>query len=190
MPNKEICKRCGKIRYSMSLSGLCKDCLTISKREQKLKTWLETGDTGYSTNSTIRGIIRDYILSSQGNCCAICGIPNIWNNLELTFILDHIDGDASNGDRSNLRLICPNCDSQLDTYKSRNHNSARGNSIKDSRLKPVAKIDINTLEVLEEFESIEAAAKNLGCSSGSLRACLSGRSNTCCGFYWKFLEND
>lgn len=36
----------------------------------------------------------------------------------------HIDGDASNNFRDNLRLVCPNCDSQLDTYKSRNKNSA------------------------------------------------------------------
>ena len=33
-----------------------------------------------------------------------------------------IDGDNV---RSNLRLICPNCDSQLDTYKSKNKNGAR-----------------------------------------------------------------
>ena len=37
----------------------------------------------------------------------------------------HIDGDASNNFRDNLRLVCPNCDSQLDTYKSRNKNSTR-----------------------------------------------------------------
>jgi hypothetical protein len=41
------------------------------------------------------------------------------------FILDHIDGKASNNRRDNLRCICPNCDSQLDTYKSKNKNSDR-----------------------------------------------------------------
>ena len=41
------------------------------------------------------------------------------------FIVDHIDGKASNNRRDNLRCICPNCDSQLDTYKSKNKNSAR-----------------------------------------------------------------
>jgi transcription initiation factor IIE alpha subunit len=41
------------------------------------------------------------------------------------FVLDHINGDAARSDRDNLRLICPNCDSQLDTYKSKNKNSAR-----------------------------------------------------------------
>jgi len=34
-----------------------------------------------------------------------------WNGKELHFILDHIDGDASNNHKENLRLICPNCDS-------------------------------------------------------------------------------
>ena len=39
--------------------------------------------------------------------------------------VDHIDGNASNNRRDNLRCICPNCDSQLDTYKSKNKNGAR-----------------------------------------------------------------
>ena len=37
----------------------------------------------------------------------------------------HINGDAAYSARENLRLICPNCDSQLDTFKSKNKNSAR-----------------------------------------------------------------
>ena len=69
--------------------------------------------------------IRDYILEKQNYKCAICGIENKWNSQSLHFILDHINGDASNNFEYNLRLICPNCDSQLDTYKSRNKNSAR-----------------------------------------------------------------
>ena len=52
-------------------------------------------------------------------------MQDTWNNKKINFILDHIDGNAANNDRSNMRLICPNCDSQLDTYKSKNKNSAR-----------------------------------------------------------------
>lgn len=68
---------------------------------------------------------RNDILKEQNNVCAICGCKPEHNGKPLVFILDHIDGHASNNKRDNLRCICPNCDSQLDTYKSKNKHSAR-----------------------------------------------------------------
>lgn len=41
------------------------------------------------------------------------------------FVLDHIDGDGTNHVRSNVRMICPNCDSQLPTFKARNRGNGR-----------------------------------------------------------------
>ena len=71
------------------------------------------------------GVIRDYIYNQQKGSCAICGLNGEWNYKPLNMVLDHIDGNAGNNNRSNLRLICPNCDSQLETFKSRNKKSAR-----------------------------------------------------------------
>jgi transcription initiation factor IIE alpha subunit len=68
---------------------------------------------------------KKWFLLEQENRCAICNMKNSWNDQELIFVLDHIDGDADNNERSNLRLVCPNCDSQLETFKSKNKNSAR-----------------------------------------------------------------
>ena len=68
---------------------------------------------------------KKYFLEEQNHCCAICGMKDEWNGKQLIFILDHIDGNADNNNRDNLRLICPNCDSQLDTFKSKNKKSAR-----------------------------------------------------------------
>ena len=68
---------------------------------------------------------KKYFLEEQKHRCAICGCLDVWQDKPLTFILDHIDGNADNNNRDNLRLICPNCDSQLDTFKSKNKKSAR-----------------------------------------------------------------
>lgn len=68
---------------------------------------------------------KKYFLEEQKHRCAICGCLDTWQDKPLIFILDHIDGNADNNNRDNLRLICPNCDSQLDTFKSKNKKSAR-----------------------------------------------------------------
>lgn len=120
-----LCKKCGKILCRQNQSGFCQKCLVEERRNEKIKHWLSTGDTGMKVDTTIRGIIRDYILQEQEYKCSICGIKNNWNNQELHFVLDHIDGNAANSTRENLRLVCPNCDSQLPTFKSRNKFSAR-----------------------------------------------------------------
>ena len=65
-------------------------------------------------------LFKPDIIAEQNGVCAICGMKPEWNGKPLVFILDHIDGHASHNERSNLRCICPNCDSQLDTYKSKN----------------------------------------------------------------------
>ena len=119
------CSICGKEISNHNQSGLCQICLKKKNNEDKIQKWKETGDTGCIAASTLRNCIRDYIFENQNRRCAICGIGSIWNGQELHFILDHIDGNAANNFEDNLRLICPNCDSQLDTYKSKNKNSAR-----------------------------------------------------------------
>lgn len=53
------------------------------------------------------------------NRCDICGIED-WNGKPLNMQLDHINGDSSNHTLSNLRMICPNCHSQTETYCGKN----------------------------------------------------------------------
>ncbi len=57
--------------------------------------------------------------------CNICGCLPEWNNKKLVLILDHIDGNNTNNELSNLQLVCPNCNSQLDTHAGKNTKHAK-----------------------------------------------------------------
>lgn len=54
------------------------------------------------------------------NCCAICGMPPVWRGCALVLRLDHRNGIRNDHRPGNLRLVCPNCDSQLHTFCGRN----------------------------------------------------------------------
>lgn len=70
------------------------------------------------------------VFEEQNNICLHCGISN-WLGKNLTFELDHIDGNKHNNIRSNLRVLCPNCHSQTPTWRGRNDKKRKpGNYIK------------------------------------------------------------
>lgn len=54
------------------------------------------------------------------NECSECKISGFWNNKELKLHLDHINGCNTDNRLINLRLLCPNCHSQTDTYGGKN----------------------------------------------------------------------
>ena len=44
----------------------------------------------------------------------------MWNGKLLTLQLDHINGNNTDNTVGNLRVVCPNCHTQTDTYGSKN----------------------------------------------------------------------
>lgn len=48
--------------------------------------------------------------------CEICGQGSMWNGMKLSLQLDHIDGNPRNHVLENLRILCPNCHTQTDTF--------------------------------------------------------------------------
>lgn len=71
-----------------------------------------------------RPTMKTFVMRRDGYKCAVCSITE-WNNKPITLWLDHIEGDASNNLPNNLRLICPNCDSQSDTFGAKNYGKGR-----------------------------------------------------------------
>lgn len=62
-------------------------------------------------------LIKDLILN---NTCYICKISPEWMGKPLVLRIDHINGIRNDHRVDNLRLVCPNCDSQLPTFCGRN----------------------------------------------------------------------
>ena len=56
-----------------------------------------------------------YLKELRGNKCENCGIEN-WNGKELTFQIDHINGDRKDNRYINLKILCPNCHTQRPTW--------------------------------------------------------------------------
>lgn len=119
---RKYCFNCGKelISHNGSYGKFCNNkCQAEYTHKIAYKKILD-GDSSIMRANYSPKLFREDILKEQGGVCAICGIEPVWNDKELVFIIDHIDGHASNNKRENLRCVCPNCDSQLDTYKSKN----------------------------------------------------------------------
>jgi Zn finger protein HypA/HybF involved in hydrogenase expression/YHS domain-containing protein len=52
--------------------------------------------------------------------CSVCNMNPVWNGKELKLQMDHINGNKRDQRLENLRMICPNCHSQTETFGSKN----------------------------------------------------------------------
>lgn len=62
-------------------------------------------------------LIDDKVLPNE---CSICKCQPVWNNKPLVLVLDHKNGKRNDNRLENLRLLCPNCNSQEPTFSGRN----------------------------------------------------------------------
>lgn len=58
-------------------------------------------------------------LELKTNKCEICGLSD-WLDKPIQCELHHINGDSTDNRIENLQILCPNCHSQTDNFRSRN----------------------------------------------------------------------
>jgi 5-methylcytosine-specific restriction endonuclease McrA len=87
----------------------------------------EYGEAWYGkrSNNGFNKIVTDKLIEEKIwiKECTECGLGNIWNNKTIILQVDHIDGNRRNNLITNLRLLCPNCHSQTDTWGSKKRQS-------------------------------------------------------------------
>lgn len=127
---KKRCKNCNKEFVVCKTGGTtrCNDCKYYNRNSNP-------------DFSLIRqdGTRRIHLIRERGHECEVCK-NKLWMGKPIPLELDHIDGDCRNNGKSNLRLICPNCHAQTDTYKGKNVGRIK-NSERQQVLKkhPIAK---------------------------------------------------
>ena len=89
-----------------------------SNEHVKCLTFLKFINGDIKENKTIKRILTDLNINTC-SVCSVCGILPEWNNKPLTLQVDHIDGNSDNCNPVNVRLICPNCHSQTDTFSNK-----------------------------------------------------------------------
>ena len=111
VPDVTVWRRAKKLGLTFKIGGERKKIDLIEILHGKHPT--------YQTLKLKNRLLKENILENK---CSICGIDE-WQGKEISLQLDHIDGDNHNHRLENLRLVCPNCHSQTDTYCGKNKGS-------------------------------------------------------------------
>jgi 5-methylcytosine-specific restriction endonuclease McrA len=108
VPDVTVWRRAKKLGLEFKIGGYIKKI--------DLSEILNGKHPTYQTLKLKKRLIKEEILEHK---CSICEI-NEWQGKEISLQLDHIDGNNHNHRLENLRLLCPNCHSQTDTYCGKN----------------------------------------------------------------------
>lgn len=109
-------------------------CQQAFQNKERVRQWL-TEEKIWS-GLGIPKWVKAELANRFGYKCSVCGIHE-HNGKPLGLECDHIDGDPNNNRIENLRLICPNCHSQTETFKARNKGRGRANRYNNA---PVAQL--------------------------------------------------
>lgn len=95
----------------------------IEIRQNKIKSEdIFTENSDVSRISAKRRVLKENLIDNE---CSECGLKDTWNGKSIVLVLDHINGVNNDNRIENLRLLCPNCNSQTLTFSGRNVKHSR-----------------------------------------------------------------
>lgn len=122
----EILRKQGK-SISGSATKILKDKLDnygisylfLNEKEIKKQIPLEeilVENRSYSSSLLKKRLLKEGLKEDR---CEICGCLNEWNGQPLMLQLDHINGNHNDNRLENLRILCPNCHTQTETFSNK-----------------------------------------------------------------------
>ena len=92
----------------------------VGSFRKPLKVWTAEEALAYFERSR-RLTIKNHLLKAGIiiNRCDLCGLSE-WRGRPLSIQIDHVNGIHDDHRLENLRMLCPNCHSQTDTFAGRN----------------------------------------------------------------------
>lgn len=127
------CAKADPLKFKKSKNNYCLNCgIIITRKSKHKRKWCSHKcQLIYSFrykrdhNISVGHIaIRNYLLLTREYKCNICKL-SIWQDKPIPLEAHHKDGNHNNNSEENLELICPNCHSLTDNYKSKNKGNGR-----------------------------------------------------------------
>ena len=122
------CFYCKRQYGAIKKSSICcsQQCYADLKYRRFIEFWKKGEMSGGRKGGNVSAYVRRYLHEKYSMSCSNCrwNKRNPWNNA-CHLEVDHINGDSENNTENNLRLLCPNCHSLTQTYKSLNRGKDR-----------------------------------------------------------------
>lgn len=111
----EMCRKLGLVPYGGNYASMKR---RITRYDIDISHFTGQGwnKENYADTPGDKAAIKRKLLRERGHQCQKCN-NTTWLQLPIALELEHIDGNNTNNEESNLLLLCPNCHAQTKTWR-------------------------------------------------------------------------
>src|SRR3990167_1240859 len=123
--HKPHCLGRGHIPTPLGSTGWAKNRTSFS--DDRIRAKIKSDKVFIRNSKASRGYVKHIALKEDllKNICSECNNQGYWNDKTLILQIDHINGIRDDHRLENLRMLCPNCHSQTETYCGRSKKTGR-----------------------------------------------------------------